>query len=259
MNNYYFVASALPPLEWGVEPEITFEEVITLLQENLQEEDMEKIIVLRRYYDIQNMRNMLLDEPFLHYGNLTKLQMEEALNGFNGLPSYFTDYLATYQTKEERLKNFSHLLSDYYRYEIQNQTGFIRTFLRYEWEWRLVATLIRAKAQGRDILKELQFEDPNDEFVAGLLAQKEGASLEPPEEYAPLKTIYNEYGDSPLQLMKEILEWRFNMLENMLGVDLFSIERIAGYMLELILLERWFALDKEKGLKFVDTIVKEPS
>lgn len=259
MKRYYFAASALPPLDMNLPPEISFDDLVVILEENLTAEDLEKIKVLRRYYDVENIRNMLLNEPFLKYGNLDRQQIEEAINGFNGLPSYFHDFLERYQTKEDRLKNFSSLLADYYRYELEKSKGFLHKYLQLNREWRLVFTAMRAKKLGRDLLKELQFEDPLDPFVAELIVQKESSTIDPPAGYEELKNIYDAHADSPLELMKAMLEWRFHRLEDYLGTDLFSIERIMGYFLQLIALEQWYELDNKIGIKFVDSIVKEPS
>ncbi|MFA6914957.1 MAG: DUF2764 family protein [Parachlamydiales bacterium] len=259
MNRYYFPASALPSLELNAPPEISFEELMILFEENLSAEDLHKVKVLRRYYDVENVRNMLLHEPFSPYGNLNKMQMEEALNGFNGLPPYFFDYLEKYQTAEDRLKNFSSLLANYYIYEIDHSEGFLRKYLQFDREWRLIFTAMRAKKMGRDLLKELQFEDPSDTIIAELLVQKDSSSIVPPDNYSELKNIYDEYADSPLELMQAMLEWRFIKINDFLGVDLFSIERLLGYFMQLIALERWFELDNTKGLKFVDSFIKEPS
>lgn len=259
MTQYYFPASALPSLDLNIPPEISFEELMILFEENLTQEDLEKVRVLRRYYDVQNVRNMLLHEPFSNYGNLNQQQMEEALNGVSTLPSYFYDFLEKYPSPEERLKNFSSLLAGYYNNEIPKSEGFLRKYLQFDREWRLVFTAMRAKKLGRDLLRELQFEDPLDSMVAELLVQKESSSIDPPDQYSDLKNIYDEYADSPLGLMQAMLAWRFGKLNDFLGVDLFSIDRLLGYFLQLIALEKWYVLDNKNGLKFVDSFIKERS
>lgn len=39
--------------------------------------------------------------------------------------------------------------------------------------------------------------------------------------------------------------------------QIFSIDRILGYMVQLILVERWENLDQEKGNQLVDLYIKE--
>ena len=39
--------------------------------------------------------------------------------------------------------------------------------------------------------------------------------------------------------------------------DTFSVERLLAYLMQLILVEKWFELDIDKGKEIVDIIVKE--
>ncbi len=258
MARYYFVATALPPLQMGTPPEISFDELMFLLEVNLSSKDLEKVKILRRFYDVLNIRCMLKGDPFQSHGNMTQQQLDEALHGFNGVPQYIFDFLHKYDSAQERLQNFSELFSAYFKHESANAKGFLHEFLEFNHHWRLILAALRAKDLGRDLLKELQFEDPNDPIVAQLIVQKDASSIEPPDGFEDLKTLYEEHKDNPLGLMQALLNWNFYRIEDILGVDLFSIDRILGYMAQLSALEKWFELDKQKGLEFVDTLVKEP-
>jgi hypothetical protein len=115
----------------------------------------------------------------------------------------------------------------------------------------------RAKKLGRDVAVEFQYEDPTDPIVAQILAQRDAPAYEPPFEYKELKPIFEEFGDSPLELNRAIFEYQFNHIIELWGGELFSLERILNYMARLILVERWLELDVQKGIKVVDTIEKE--
>jgi hypothetical protein len=45
----------------------------------------------------------------------------------------------------------------------------------------------------------------------------------------------------------------------MVGIDFFSINRLLGYMVQLIIVEKGLELDKKQGMEIVDTIVKDAS
>ena len=93
-----------------------------------------------------------------------------------------------------------------------------------------------------------------------MLAQKDAKTFEPPEKYEALKLIFDRYSDEPLELERALDEYRFNYIESLVEfTDPFSMDRILAYMSQLIILQKWNALDKEKGLKIVDIIVKEIS
>ncbi len=252
MHNYYFVAASLPELKLGERPEISFEELVYRLTLNLSKEDLEKTVVLRRYIDILNIRALLLEEPLDSRGNLTEKELDEALLLETFFPQYVFDYLNQYEDKKDQIRNFSSLLIRYFTEEMKGQEGFLRKYLAFEREWRLVVAALRAKKLKSDITRELQFEDFTDPLVADILAQKDMEQYEPPAEYQDLKEQIHACGDDPWALFKTISEYRFHKIEEMSGYPLFSIDWILGYMARLILVEQWVELDEEKGKNILE-------
>ncbi|MBA3957628.1 MAG: DUF2764 family protein [Parachlamydiaceae bacterium] len=254
-KNYYFVATALPPLQIGVPPEISFEEFETLLQDNLTANDDDKTEVIRRFYDIQNIRAFWKNESLDPRGGLNEIELETALLDQAGFPTYVFDFLNRYDSTKSRLEHFPELVSTYFTAEQKHATGFLQDYLRFEREWRLVFTAFRAKQLGRDLTKELQYEDPDEDLVAQILAQKDSKTFIPPNGFQELQPLFEEHSDDPLALYKALCEYRFSKVEEMLDIDLFSIDRLLGYMVQLIIVEKWFELDKQKGTEIVNQIV----
>lgn len=258
-KNYYFLASALPELQIGYPPDISFNTFRYILKVNLTPEDYSKTRIIRRYYDIQNIRTFWLKQELDPRGHFNENELEEALVTQTGFPDYVYDFFERYEPLEDRLHNFSALVGAYFQNEIESTDGFVKEYLTFEREWRLVLTGFRAKVLGRDLAKELQFEDPNDEIVAQIMAQKDAKSYEPPSRYSDLKGAFEQHRNSPLELHKALCEYRFQKVESMYGIDVFSISRILAYMSQLIIVEKWLELDKKKGLQVVEGIVKEAS
>lgn len=253
MGNYYFLAPSLPPLEFGRKPEISSEELASRLEINLSKEDFAKLIVLRRFVDLHNIRSLLLEEQLDPRGNLSEKELDEALLIRNFFPDYVFDFLNRYENVGDRIKNFSSLLVTYFAEEIPKQKGFMRKYLSFERDWRLVMLTLRAKKTGRDIVRELQFEDFSDPLVAQILAQKDADSYEPPIEYKDLKELFLSCGDDPWQQYKVIAKWRFDKIEEMVDHPLFSIDWILAYMARLMIVEYWNELDEEKGKMILET------
>lgn len=255
---YYFLGTRLPPIQIGEPLDITFEELDTLMRDNLTRDDYHKTIVIRRYYDILNMRSFWLHEELDPYGNFDVNELEDALLTQIGLPSYVNTFLEENEKIEDRLFHFPELLKEYFRVESEKTDDpFLKDYLEFEREWRLVLVGFRAKKLGRDLLQELQFEDPEDSIVQQILAQKDSKTYEPPDQYTNLKTIFEEHQSSPLNLHLALNQYRFDRIQKYVGFDLFSIERILGYMVRLIIAEKWQQLDKQKGIAIVDRILKE--
>lgn len=260
MTNYYFLASILPELQIGVPPEMKFQELQNLIKVNVtQSGDRQKVAGFRLYYDIQNIRALWREEPPSHRGNYDENELEEQLLTRSGLPGYIFDYMEVHEGTADRLRHFSFLLSSYFNEQIALSDGFLKKYYIFERDLRLVLLGLRAKRLGRDLIQELQYEDPQDDLVAQLLAQKDAVDYEPPEDYAEVKALFDEHADNPLELYQALAEFRFQKIDEMLGLDLFSIDRIIAYMAQLILVEKWIELDKQKGMNIVDTIVKDAS
>ena len=267
MKRYFFVASSLPDLNVGSPPELSFSAFMFLCSVNLRKKDYEKTEVIRRYYDLENLRLMWekdsldesLEEELDYRGNLDENALEEALIMDMGLPKYVYDYLEKYDSRQDRLYHFPGLIADYFRKETEHAKGFLRNYLVFEHDWRLVMAGLRSKQQRRDIAKELQYEDLEDILVRQLLAQRDSQHYDPPEQYEDLKRIFEEHQGNPIELQLAVCRYRFAKIEEMLGTDMFSMDRVLGYMAQLIIVEQWVELDKKKGLQIIDTIVKEAS
>jgi len=259
MTNYYFLGTLLPDLEIGQKPEIGFLEFNRLLKDNLTPADYLKTEALRSVYDIANLRAYWRGEPFNPAGNFTESELEEALLTHTMLPKYIFDFIDKYPSNEERLRHFSELRARFFQQATKEATGFLKYYLTLERELRLIMVAFRAKKLGKDIYEELQYEDPEEDFIAQILAQKDAPEYEPPEKYEEIKTFFNQYYDDPIELQKALIEYYFGKIDEKIQIELFSIDRILAYMIELIMVERWQYMDKQKGLEIVDRIVREPS
>lgn len=255
MKNYYFVATALPPLQFGMPPEMSFQELDELLKLNLTPSDYALFIAMRRYYDILNIRAFWKGEELDPYGNLNESDLEESLLSREGLPEYVYEFLDSHEAKEQRLRYFPALIAAYFREEIAKSKGFLFDYLTFERAWRLVLTGARAKRLGKDIAEELQFEDSDDDLVAQIIAQKDAKSFVAPDGFQDLQVIFDTHDKDPLALHQALSEYRSRVLSAMPGVDLFSINRILSYAARLILAEKWISLDRKKGLEIADQVL----
>lgn len=256
MAKYYFVGTFLPSLSFDAQPEISLEKLEILLIDNLTEKDYEKTLLLREFYDLLNLRAFWREEEFDPRGKLSPLEIEEALIDRVGLPDYIYEYVDRYPKKEDRLHQFPFLLAKYFQSAGSIKDRFLRHYLNLEREMRLVMTAFRAKKLGRDLIIEFQYEDPEEDLIAQLLAQQDAKTYEPPEKYKDLKEIFDKYGDDAMALQRALDQYRFDMVENMVDMaDTFSIERILAYLVQYMIVEKWSELDKNKGIQIVDKII----
>lgn len=257
MSNYYFVGTALPDLQIGMPPEITLEELAFMLKLNLTTSDLAKVNVIRKYFDLENIRSFWTGRELDVWGTFDQNTLEEALLTKIGLPGYVYDFMQKYDSIEERLKHFSGLLAKFYQEEIDQNDGFLKDLLIVERNVRLVLAALRVKKYGRDLLLEMQYENPEDPLVGQIIAQKDSPSYDPPAKYEALKTLFETYSDNPLELHKAILEFRFRQIQELIGLQTFTLDRILAYMFQLILAEKWVLLDQHKGQQIINTIIQD--
>jgi hypothetical protein len=258
MAKYYFVGTLLPSLSFDSPPEISFSDLEVLLHDNLTTRDYQKILSVRRFFDILNLRAFWLGEELDLRGELSSNDLEEALVNRAGLPDYVYEFVDRYSKKEDRLHHFPLLLARFFQDSENLNDPFLRSYFSFERELRLVMTAFRAKKLGRDLSVELQYENPEEDLIAQLLAQQDAKSYEPPEKYKELKFLFEKHSDNPLALQKALDDYRFETIDRFVNIaDTFSIERILAYFTQFMIVEKWFELNKAKGIQIVDTIVKE--
>lgn len=256
-TKYYFASSSLPELILGTPPELSFEQLDHLLQLNLYPFDYAQVAAIRRYFDFQNMKAFWREESLSIYGNYDENTLEEAILTKTGFPGYVIDFLEKYESVDSRLRHYPELIASYFREErssIATTSAFLSRYLTLEREMRLVLVALRAKAEGRDLMIELQHEDPEDPFVAQLIAQKDAKTLQPPDGYEDLVALFESKRASPLELHQALVDYRFGKVSALYESDPFSIDRVLGYMVQLILVEQWMALNKAKGMAVLESI-----
>lgn len=258
MSNYYFLATSLPELKLGTPPDITFHELLFLYRQNLSLEDFEKIQQLRLIFDIENIRAFWLKEPLDSRGRFDENSLEEALLTGIGFPNYVYDFLAKHDELKDRLRHFPSLIAQYYREEIAKADGFLKQYLVFERGLRLVLVAFRAKKMDRDILVELQYENTDDALVAQILSQKDMKTYDPPEQYEQIKPIFEELSNEPAALNKALFEYRFRKIDELIGLQVFTIDALLAYFVKFIMVEKWQEQDREKGIQLIKKIIQEP-
>lgn len=253
MTQYYFIVASLPSLSLKSAPEITFKELRDSVTMNLTAGDLEQFHLLLEPLDLYNIKALWLGLPIDDRGTMTAKELEEALLVRDLLPSYLSDFLDEYESVEDRLVHFPSLYASMYRQDVQ---GFLLKYYSFEREVRLILTALRAKKAGRDIIRELQFEDPQDPFVAQILSQKDAPDFFPPMEYEDLKDLFVENSSDPRKLSEALLKYRFERIGEWEENEHFTLDRILAYAARLLILESAVQLDQEKASIALDELSK---
>lgn len=251
MTQYYFVASALPPLQLGAIPEMSFKELRELVTANLTPGDLKQFNLLLEQVDLYNIKALWLGLPLDEKGTILGKALEEALLVPGLLPNYITDFVERYETIEDRLHYFPSLYASMYR---QKRDGFLLKYYSFERELALVMTALRAKKMGRDVVRELQFEDPYDPFVADILAQKDAIDYTPPLEYEDLKAIFVENSSDPRKLYENILKYRFKKIGGWVENEHFTLDQILAYAARLLIVEKILEISETQAKEIIEKL-----
>lgn len=255
MGQYYFLICSLPSLSLASKPEISFSELESMIQINVDEPDLRKIASLKDYTDYKNLRSFWLKKGIDERGNLSEKELESALLLQTFFPQYLFDFLKNYESTEYRLVHFSYLLFRLFQDKIALESGFLKEYFTFERKYRLLVTALRAKQLRRDISIELRYEDPKDFLVSFILSQKDNDSFTPPKEYERLKELFVDNVAEPYKLSLVLSSYRLQKIDAMKEKYSFNIDWLLGYMVELMIVEDWISLDKKEGEAQIDKLV----
>jgi Protein of unknown function (DUF2764) len=258
---FYYLTSSLTPLQFGDVPEMGFLSLVEKYNFNFLPGDRQKLKKLRLFFDIENIKRLQSGRSLIpeldQRGNLGKKELKEALDNRLFFPAYVFSFLDQQQSQAEFLANYPKLLSAYFMNEAKEASGFLREYLEFEREWRLVLTAFRAKKQKRNFMKEFAFEDPKDPFVEVILNQKESPYFDAPAGYEDLQEMLLLTKDNPLYQFKHLAEYRFKKLRDMVAEKFFSLDYLLSYALRVVILEDLRSLNEIKGNENLNSILKD--
>ena len=233
-------------------PEISYKELQYLFDWNLSFRDKMKLQEFKRFIDLKNLRLFFLKRPLDPRGNLNHKEIEEAIEVGNFFPSYVLDFLKREESFDAKLKFFPYLFAKFFQ---EKREGFNEKCFQMEQELRLVLTALRAKKLDRDLLFELQYEDPTNFFIRDILSQNSQEEYVPPAEYSRVKELYENLVQDPKELYKAMLEFRVKRIEELVEDKPFTIDFLLGYFAHFLLVEDWNQLDSAKGKAVLESIV----
>lgn len=250
----FFVYSSLPPLDFDSKPDISTEGLLELFHLNLSQSQLKKVHTFQLWIDLHNLYG-----SFDKRGVYSKSTLTDLLKWEEKLPDYVFEFLSLYETSEAQERNFGWLISAYFQKERKRNTGFVREFLQFEHEWRVIMAGYRGKKIGKSLGRELSFEDMDDPIVAMTLSQKDThTAFVFPYEYKDLEQIIASAGPDPSKQLSALANYRFNFYQQIIFENPFTLKALIAYMMALWILEDYYALKQDKGEMLLETIVEKP-
>ena len=244
----------MPPLEFGLRPELSSKGLYELLEETVPQKEL---YVWKLWIDLSNIHALLAGGLFDSRGNYSRSTIRALLASEDGLPEYVFEFLRDYEGEEKRREAFSALIAKYFQEEMAKHRGYGKRFLAFEHDMRVLLAGYRAHKLKRDIAWELQYEDMSDPVVYMTLMQKDvRGAFQFPIEYEELERILAEAGSDPTKQYEGIARYRFAFYNQIFIQNVFSLEGIIAYMMALWILEDLYALEREEGEKQLRNMVE---
>jgi hypothetical protein len=251
MTEYYFFMCSLPEIEFGEKPDISHGDLNGMISLNITQEDQERICEFKSFIDLKNVKSFWQKTPIDSRGNLNEQKIEESLLVGEYLPRYVFDFMQKYKNTEDRIKYFSLIYSKFFQ---EKRIGFLNDYFKFEKEYRLILTFLRAKDLSKDAAQELFFEDQKDFFLSRLIAEKQTQDFSLSCEYDELKDFYSKNKDMPEKLHYLLLQYRFKQVKAMWTASSFDINAVLKFISLLYLAEDAIEKNKDRGLKILNTL-----
>lgn len=255
MRNYYYLAISLPDLEIGNKPTIQFNELIDLFSENLSKKDFNSVDDVRLYFDLVNLENSLLEQPFDFRAKLTEVEQAEALKFQMYYPDYVFDFFEKFKDKKEQIKNFPLIYAKYFS-DFRNENAAIQKLIIFERELRLVLLGVRCVHFHRKIEEEFEHEDLTDETVKLILSDKaEPKVLDEPK----LQNLFEKLKltTNALEVRALVETFRFEYYKENQNQHPFTIVGIIAYMMQLMIIENLEVKSQNGGVEILHYLLKD--
>lgn len=266
-RSYHYLIAGLPDLLMGDRKmPVSVLEFRDLLREALDECDYSLIRILFLPYDHINLLNTAFkkNEPFNSFGNCNQSEIEQLLNKNDSdanptlfLPSYLISIANQLRDGDREItldQCQRELTSAYYLYLSTHPNELVAKFGQME----LTIRNVLAAANGRKYNYPFEPYLFGDDETVDALKKNRSRDFGLSSDVEYIDTLVNLF-DLPdiLEREQKIDALRWHLLDDLTFFNYFSVEKIVGYMIKLIIVERWSLLDVEKGREFFRQLLKD--
>jgi hypothetical protein len=264
-DRYHYLISGLPDLHLEQEKVwTTVTEFKKQLEFELHPEDYEqvKLVFLRKDHEnlLEFLKSGTVDES--NGANYSLQDYKAQVDLFSAiipqpdiLPTYMADELREYSDDKDfnSVECSQELAESYHDYLMEHGGSFIREYTRLEYDIANLLTYLESRNHAMDPGEFLT----GDSALTSHLREHLTKSMTKPADF-DLFTEIICYAELPSIVEKEMkydqLRWR--LIDELLFFEAFTVDRVLGYLYQLMMIERWADLDEEKGEAQLRKIIK---
>lgn len=266
-RNYYCLVAGLPDLVME-DRKLAFTSVALrdVLREDLHPQDYRLVSLFFLPYDHQNIINRLFnkDTSFDKRGVYAEEVIDEVtdkkafeLAEETGLFSYLNDFLSDFYEREEkpaRQDAERQLTSAYYQMLLGGSNSFVNAFAQQELMVRNIIVALNGRKYDLEVEKDIIGDGDVVDALKKSRARDFGLTTDV-EMLDHLMQIHENPDPLDREMKLDLLRWQF--LDEETFFNYFTIEKVLAFTLKLMIVERWFELDEEKGRELFKNLIND--
>ena len=259
-NGYYCLIAGLPELAWDSRKlPVSVAHFRELAGEALSRRDLRVMNLFFLPNDNRQVLRLLRKEaPETGAATVFPAAVleEEIAEPTGALPSYLEKFIADYRAGRlaEGVLPENVLSGMYYDFLSRQRNAFVRRYAEFSLNVKNLETALTCRKHGLEIAREVVGGNAFARALRSSNAKDFGLSMDYP--YVERVMTWME---NPNLVERErgmdLLVWDF--IEELVTFEYFSLEKVLGFLLELMIVERWSRMDSESGRRvFMEVVDK---
>ena len=265
MSKYYYLVAGLPELTLeDSKLSYTVADFKTEIYPGLSSSDQKLIDLFYLKFDNANVLKLLKDKDAVIdlCGNFSAAELNEYIATIKEggevsakeFPSYLSVFISDYfnTPAESAVLHEDHLAALYYEYAMKCGNKFVSSWFEFNLTINNILIAFSARKYKWDVAQNVVGNTEVCEALRTSGARDFGLSGEVDclEQLMKISEI-----TELVEREKKLDSLRWNWMEEATFFDYFTVERIFAFLLQLEMIERWIALDKEKGNQLFRSII----
>lgn len=260
-KNYYYLVAGLPDLllDEGSQ-KATVASFKAEFETSLSPQDYALIELLFLKYDNINLLNLLekKQNDFIKLGNYSRDFLEEQIKDPDqGLLLYLKDFILTHKTGERESSTISWetvLDNRFFDFIQTTKNEFLKSWFEFIMNLQNVATALACRDHKISLENQLMGKNVVTENILRSNAHDFGLA----HEFPVVEKILNAWQSNSIierEKALDLIKWKW--IDDKIFFHYFTIEKLAGFLLQLALVERWMELDEETGRLMFDKLLNK--
>ena len=259
-GNYYYLVAGLPDLVQDAKKQpIALQEFKNELLEQLSARDIQLSKMLFLQFDNQNLLNLLLKTGKPHHplANFSADELEQNIKEPLTLLPYMNRFIAAFKAETPLYENLSwedNLTSLYFEYLKKTTNPFLKKWFNLDFQLRNFRVAMNVRDYKLDPSSYILGDDEVSVAFKKSTLRDFGLGNDYPL-IDKVSTILENENILQQELDLDRLRWEY--LDELNTFNYFSIEVVLAFIIKVMMIERWIALDPDAGQQIFKKLIND--